>query len=263
MSTATDSDADAVPRSRHGGRLLRAVLDLVYPPLCVCCRRPVADPYNLCSQCWSKASFLDGPECARCGAPFELDSGPGTLCAACHAHPPAFERARSVMRYDDASKAPILALKRADRLDVVPAFARWLARSGRSLLDEADLIVPVPLHRRRLWSRRFNQAALLANALSRLSRVPTDPLLLVRTRATKSQGVMPSARARRRNVRGAFEVAPGKDAAIRGRRVLLVDDVFTTGATLEACAKALKRAGAAEVLALTLARVVRSHAITI
>lgn len=262
MSIASPLE-ETPPQVRLRGRLWRAALDLVYPPLCVACRRPVAEPHNLCSECWGKASFLDGPECAQCGLPFEIDPGPDTLCASCHANAPAFDRARSAMRYDDASKGPILALKRADRLDIVPAFARWLARSGRSLIEEADLIVPVPLHRTRLWSRRFNQAALLANALSRISDVPTNPLLLTRIRATKSQGVMPSASARRKNVQGAFKVAQGRELTIRDRTVLVVDDVFTTGATLEACAKALKRAGAARVLALTLARVVRAPVSTI
>lgn len=263
MSAATDPDAGAAPQVRPRGQMWRAALDLVFPPLCVACRRPVAAAHNLCADCWSKVSFIDGPECAQCGLPFEIDPGPGTLCAACHAKPPAFDRVRSVMRYDDASKAPILAFKRADRLDIVPAFARWLARSGRPLIEQADLIVPVPLHRTRLWSRRFNQAALLANALSRISGVPTDPLLLMRIRATESQGVMPSASARRRNVQGAFKVASGRELTIRERTVLVVDDVFTTGATLESCAKALKRAGAARVLALTLARVVRAPTYTI
>ena len=164
------------------------------------------------------------------------------------------------MRYDEASKGPILALKRADRLDIAPAFARWLARSVAELIAEADLIVPVPLHRTRLWQRRFNQSALLAAGLSRLTGIAADPLALTRVRATKSQGAMPSAKARRRNVRGAFKVAAGRAEAVNGRTVLLVDDVYTTGATLDACAKALKRAGAARVLALTLARVVRPPA---
>lgn len=263
MSTATGPLGDTAPQDRVRSRLWRAALDLVFPPLCIACRWPVAEAHNLCSKCWNEVSFLDGPECAQCGLPFEIDPGPGTLCASCHANAPAFDRARSVMRYDDASKAPILALKRADRLDIVPAFARWLARSGRPLIEEADLIVPVPLHRTRLWSRRFNQAALLANALSKISGVATDPLLLMRIRATESQGVMPSASARRKNVQGAFKVASGRELTIRDRTVLMVDDVFTTGATLEACAKALKRAGAARVLALTLARVVRAPVSTI
>lgn len=235
----------------------RAALDLLFPPLCIACRGPVAEPHSLCGACWSEIGFLDGPECALCGLPFEVDPGPGTLCARCHAEPPAFDRARSAMRYDEASKAPILALKRADRLDIVPAFARWLARTGRPLLEETDLIVPVPLHRVRLWQRRFNQAALLAAAMARATDVPTDAMALIRVKSTKSQGAMPSASARRRNVQGAFRVPAGRKPAVEGRVILLVDDVYTTGATLESCARALKRAGASRVLALTLARVVR------
>ena len=134
----------------------------------------------------------------------------------------------------------------------------WLERTGRPLLAEADLIVPVPLHRGRLWKRRYNQAAILAKGLSRLSSRTHDPLLLMRKRATPSQGEMPSAKARRRNVLGAFGVSPQKTAQLSGRNILLVDDVFTTGATLNACARALKRAGAARVDALTLARVVKA-----
>jgi len=246
--------------SAKAARVWRALLDFVYPPLCIACRAPVAEPHNLCAACWNSVSFLDGPGCAHCGLPFEIDPGPGTLCAGCHAHPPAFDRARAVMRYDEASKGPILALKRADRLDIAPAFARWLARSGTELIAETGLIVPVPLHRTRLWQRRFNQSALLAAGLSRITGIAADPLALTRVRATKSQGAMPSAKARRRNVRGAFRVADGRMAAVKGRTVLVVDDVYTTGATLNACARALKKAGAERVLALTLARVVRPPA---
>jgi ComF family protein len=161
------------------------------------------------------------------------------------------------MAYDDASKGAVLALKRSDRLEFADLFSLWLRRAGQSLLDEADLIVPVPLHRWRLWARRYNQSALLAQRLSHLSRKPFDPFVLTRTRSTPSQGVMPSAKARARNMRGAFRVPPSQTAKIDGRRVLLVDDVLTTGATLEACARALKRGGAEKVLVLTIARVPR------
>ena len=161
------------------------------------------------------------------------------------------------MRYDDASRNPILALKRADRLDLVPAFARWLGRAGRELLTEADIIMPVPLHRWRLWQRRFNQSALLAVALGKLAGKPVDCLALVRGRSTPSQGEMASAGARRRNVQGAFQVEETRSAMLQGKAILLIDDVLTTGSTVEACTRALKRAGAAKVLVLTLARVVR------
>ena len=161
------------------------------------------------------------------------------------------------MRYDDASRDPILAFKRADRLDLVPAFARWMLGIGRELIADTDVIVPVPLHRWRLWQRRFNQSALIALALGKLAERPVDCFSLVRTRPTPSQGDMPSASARRRNVRGAFRVVPGRAGQLCGKSILLVDDVFTTGSTIDACARTLKRAGAARVLVLTLARVVR------
>ncbi len=160
------------------------------------------------------------------------------------------------MRYNDKSRDLVLALKRADRLDLVPALAKWLARAGREMLPEAEVIVPVPLHRLRLWTRRFNQSALFAQELSRNSGLPTDPFLLERTRRTPSQGEMPSAKARRRNVLGAFRVSDPN--AVQGKRVLLIDDVYTTGATLEGCARALKRAKADKVWVVTLVRVVRA-----
>ena len=189
--------------------------------------------------------------------PFDVDPGGDTLCAACLAYPPAFDHARCVMRYDEASRGLVLALKWADRLDLAPGFARWLDRSGRALLEECDLIVPVPLHRFRLWQRRYNQAALLAQGLGKLRGKPYDPFMLARTRHTASQGDMPSAKARRRNVRGAFAVPEARKPLLSGKSVLLVDDVFTTGATLNACAKALKAGGACGVNVLALARVVR------
>ncbi|MDE1986711.1 MAG: ComF family protein [Alphaproteobacteria bacterium] len=235
----------------------RQVLDILYPPVCIGCREQVSEPGALCPDCWQALHFLDGPVCAVCGLPFEVDPGSEMLCAACHAHPPAFDKARAVLRYDDTSSRPVLALKYADRLDLVPAFGRWLERAGRELLAGSDLLVPVPLHRIRLWRRRYNQAAELARALSRLGGIAANPLALSRIRATPSQGDMPSASARRRNVRGAFTVQDKYKPVVVGKRILLVDDVLTTGATASACAKALKRAGANKVFVLALARVVR------
>jgi ComF family protein len=235
----------------------RSALDLIFPPLCIACRAPVAEPGALCATCWQTIQFLDGPMCARCGLPFELDPGGDTLCGACQAHPPAYDQARAVMRYDEHSRGPILALKHGDRLDLTPGFTRWLDRGGRILLDQADIIVPVPLHRVRLWTRRYNQSAELARALGRLSGTPVGVSALTRSRPTPSQGAMRSAKARRRNMLGAFKVPPGHKSAIAGRNILLIDDVLTTGATVDACARALKRAGAGKVFVLALARVVR------
>lgn len=238
----------------------RSALNLLFPPLCIACRAPVGEPGALCAACWQTIQFLDGPMCACCGLPFEFDPGGETLCAACHAKPPAYDKARAVMRYDEHSRGPILALKHGDRLDLTPGFTRWLDRGGRPLLDETDVILPVPLHPYRLWARRYNQSAELARALARLTGKPADFTSLVRSRPTPSQGAMRSAKARRRNMLGAFKIPAGHKSAIAGRNLLLIDDVLTTGATVDACARALKRAGAGKVFVLALARVVRPAA---
>jgi ComF family protein len=234
---------------------IRAGLDLLFPPLCLHCRAQVAQP-GFCAACWSAIAFLDGPGCACCGLPFPVALEGENLCAACLVKPPAFDSARAILAYDDNSRGAILALKHADRLDLVPGFARWLSRVGRDALENSDLVIPVPLHPLRLWRRRYNQAAELARRLARDWNLAYAPAALLRSRATPSQGAMSSAKARRRNVLKAFQVPdPG---LVAGKRVLLLDDVLTTGATVEACARALKRAGAAKVHVLVLARVVKA-----
>ncbi|HEX3754095.1 MAG TPA: ComF family protein [Rhizomicrobium sp.] len=237
-------------------------LDLVFPPLCQVCRAPVGAGGGVCATCWSTITFLDSPACACCGIPFPVELGEAeSLCAACHGRRPAFDTARAILAYDEHSRVAVLALKHADRLDLVPGFARWLARVGKPALADSDLIVPVPLHPWRLWRRRYNQSAELARRLARDGNLPADPFALVRTRSTPSQGAMASARARRRNVLAAFKVPEA--ARVAGRRILLIDDVLTTGATAESCARALKRAGAVKVHVLALARVVRAAEMTI
>ena len=177
------------------------------------------------------------------------------LCAACLAKPPAFDSARAIMAYDEKSRGAILGLKHADRLDLVPGFARWLGRAGRSLLTECDLVVPVPLHPSRLWQRRYNQSAEMARRLARDWGLVFDPVL-VRSRATPSQGAMAIRQGAPPQCQRAFQVPD--PARVAGKTVLLLDDVMTTGATVEACARALKRAGAASVHVLVLARVVKA-----
>src|SRR3954471_15069674 len=237
------------------GNVAKPVLDLLFPPLCIGCRAAVGEA-GFCAACWSGITFLDGPGCACCGLPFPVALEGENFCAACLAKPPAFDTARAIMAYDENSRGAILALKHADRLDLVPGFARWLGRTGRTMLENSDLVVPVPLHPLRLWRRRYNQSAELARRLARDWNLAYAPAALLRSRATQSQGAMPSAKARRRNVLKAFQVPdPG---LVAGKRVLLLDDVLTTGATVEACARALKRAGAAKVHVLVLARVVKA-----
>ena len=235
---------------------LGVALNLILPPLCLSCRAVVAESGTLCQDCWSRLSLLSPPHCARCGHPFEIDAGAGALCGPCIDDPFPFSRARAVFRYDDASRGLILRFKHADRLEGAPAFARWMARAGAELLDGNPLLVPVPLHRWRLWRRRYNQAALLALALGRLRGLDVDTGVLIRARSTPSQGRMSRAD-RARNVKGAFITHPSHPPQVQGRTVVLIDDVMTTGVTLAECAQALLRAGAAQVDVLTLGRVVR------
>lgn len=238
---------------RTGG----ALLDLVLPPRCIACGEEVGEINALCVACWRKITFLGEPWCACCGLPFDHDLGAGALCGACAEGPPAYDRARSALRYDEGSRGLILAFKHGDRLHGAPAFGEWIRRAGAALLADADLAMPVPLHWTRLFSRRYNQAALLAYAIRRAGGPTVAPDWLIRRRRTPSQGEF-GPEGRLRNVRSAFALKPGK--SVKGLKVVLVDDVLTTGATLEECARVLKRAGAARVDALALARSFRTVA---
>jgi ComF family protein len=235
----------------------RLALDAILPPRCLKCGELVDIQGGVCPACWQGLRFLAPPACACCGVPFEFDQGAGALCAACVAAPPPFDRARAVFRYDDESRDLILAFKHADRTSSTPSFAGWLARAGADLLADADLIAPVPLHWTRLFSRRYNQAALLAVALGRLGGKPVVPDLLIRRRATPKQGRL-GRLARQRKVAGAFALHPRQRDRVANRRVLLIDDVVTTGATAAGCARVLRQAGAAGVDVLALARVIAS-----
>jgi ComF family protein len=237
-------------------QLGRLALGALLPPRCLTCETTVAEQRQLCAACWSKLRFLAEPLCACCGTPFAFDAGTGMLCAECIAEPPVFRKARAVLAYDDHSRSAVLALKHGDRTDVAPAFGAWLARAGAELIAEADALVPVPLHRWRLFRRRYNQSGLLAFGASRAACVRVLPDALQRIRNTPTQGTR-SRLGRFENVRGAFRVRPGREHAVRGKRLILIDDVMTTGATVEACARALLGSGAVHVDVLTLARVVR------
>jgi len=231
-------------------------LDQVLPPTCSGCGDVVAEQHTLCSDCWGTLTFLGRPCCDACGHPFEYEVPDRTLCGACTREHPPFDRARAALLYDGASKDLILGFKHADKTDTQFLFAKWLMLGGADLVRAADIVAPVPLHWTRLFSRRYNQAALLAQSVAKLADKPVVADLMIRHRKTPSQGHL-GVRARTRNVTGAFRIAPQHLLKLRGKRVLLVDDVYTTGATVRATAKVLKRAGVSGVDVLTLARVVK------
>jgi len=238
----------------HAAKL---ALDVALPTLCVACREPV-DGDGVCAGCWAKLSFMAPPFCPRLGIPFVYDPGSDLLSMEAIANPPAYARARAAVRYDDVARTLVHALKYQDRTDLAPAMGRWMARAGHELLDDADVLVPVPLHWRRAWGRRYNQSGALARVIERLTGVRMAPEALRRIRPTEQQiGLSRTQRAS--NVQGAFKVATDRQSLIAGRRVVLVDDVLTSGATVDACARALLRAKAASVDVLVFARVVDAH----
>ena len=267
MNELVSASHDRTPSraAQFRGRLrtaLRAGLDVVLPPLCPSCRAPLGGGAGLCAECWAKLSLIEPPFCARLGIPFTYDPGPGLLSMEAIASPPAYDRARAAVRYDDIARKLVHAFKYSDRFDLAPMMGKWMARAGRELLAEADALVPVPLHWRRLWGRRFNQSATLAAVIGGQCGVPVLHDALNRVRATPQQvGLSKTQRAD--NVQGAFGVAAGKKADVAGRRLVLIDDVLTSGATVDTCARALLRAGAAHVDVLVFARVVAAVRTTI
>ena len=239
---------------RFLARTWQKSVNLVLPPQCKSCRTRLADP-GLCAACWCELGFIEAPLCDRLGIPFDYDPGDGIISAAALAYPPAYARARAVVRYDDVARALVHRFKYKDGLDAAPLLAAMMKRSGRDLFKGCDIIVPVPLYRSRLWLRRYNQAAVLAIEIARSTGLDYEPQLLDRVRKTRSQ-VGLNASQRRRNVSGAFSINESAFERVSGKRILLVDDVITTGATIEACSKALLRGGAETVNVLAFARVV-------
>lgn len=245
------------PLARFAAKLRAATgrtLNIALPPLCPACRELVREN-GLCATCWGKLSFIAPPYCERLGIPFAYDPGPGVLSMQAIADPPAYGRSRAAVCYDEIGRTLVHALKYGDRLELVPLMGRLVARAGEKLLAEADALVPVPLHWRRLWMRRFNQSMLLAKAISRASGVPVVEDALKRVKPTAQQVGLSKAE-RAKNVQGAFRVPPEAKAAIAGRRLIVVDDVQTSGATVNACARTLLRAGALNVDVLVFSRVV-------
>ena len=234
---------------------LRQAVDFILPPTCGLCREVVADDGALCPACWRSVSFIAKPWCACCGTPFAVATSEGALCAICLTDPPLYSQARAALDYNDVSRDLIGRFKYSDQTNLLPTLTPWLLRAVRDLLP-VDVIMPVPLHRWRLLGRKYNQSALLAMAVGKELGIKAELLALQRWRATRPQVGM-KRKQRLKNVRDAFVLR----GDVRGKTVLLVDDVLTTGATLDACSYTLLQAGASDVRVLTLARVVRPEQI--
>ncbi len=239
-------------------RLFRAALDLLLPPRCVGTGEIVDAQGMIAPAFWAQLQFIEAPFCKTCGLPFAFDMADGSLCAACLEREPLFTQARAAVVYNDASRQLVLDFKYGDRLHAVHTFVPWILRAGAGLITQTDIIVPVPLHTKRLRERRFNQSAILAQEIAKRTNKLCLPDALHRTRATLPQKGLSHAM-RDKNVRGAFAAKPRQAGKIEGARILLIDDVYTTGATLNACAKALLDADAKEVNVLTIARVTREE----
>jgi len=237
----------------HLAGMARRAADLVFPPACPGCGRMLARHSAVCPDCWRRIAFIERPYCEVLGIPFSHDLGPGMLSAEAIANPPDFDRLRSVCAFDGTARNLVHALKYRDRTELAPMLAVWMARAGGEMLAECDALVPVPLHRMRRLSRKFNQAAELAGALSRLTGRPMLADAVRRSRNTAHQ-VGLSRTGRSENVRGAFRITPRGKTELLGKRIVLIDDVYTTGATVSALARAARRAGASDIGVLTFAR---------
>lgn len=234
---------------------LHGLIGIVYPPTCIACQAATGEAQALCPACWRGIGFIERPYCERLGTPFPIDLGAGLLSPAAIADPPVFARARAVCRFEGTARELVHRLKYGDRVELSLTLGRMMVQAGRELAAEADLVLPVPLHRTRLWRRRFNQAAALARTISRETGLPLVTTALTRIRRTRQQVGLTRAQ-RADNLQGAFQVSAAARGQIEGRRVLLIDDVLTTGATVNAASRALLRAGASAVDVLTFARVV-------
>ena len=233
--------------------LLQKGLTFLIPHRCLLCRDEVLSEKSLCSQCWPKMSFISPPFCDCCGQPFDYEVDPKSLCGACLETAPFFHQARSALLYSPASKALLMRFKHGDETELAPTLATWLHLVGKELLHEADFLIPIPLHWTRLLARRYNQSALLAQSLSRISGIPCRLLGLKRHKKTPSQGTM-TKKQRHQNVAKAFSVPLPEREKLQGKKVVLIDDVLTSGATVEQASKTLKKAGVHCVNVLTVAR---------
>ena len=232
----------------------RKVPNLLVPSTCLTCDRFVEKQGGCCPQCWKKLRFVTKPFCPVMGSPFVIDMGEDFLCAEAIANPPPFDKLRTVLLYDELARRLVSQIKYSDRTDLLRWVVNWMNTAGREVIDEADAIIPVPLHPSRLRKRRFNQAGEMANLLAKLNDKAFLPEVLIRLKPTRQQvGLSESERAK--NVLGAFVVPKEQKISLKGKRVLLIDDVYTTGATAKAATRALKRGGASHINVLVFAKV--------
>ena len=235
-------------------QMLRQSLDLLFPPQCGLCREIIADNGEICSDCWQKLNFISNPLCKICGYPHEFDMGEGAQCGACMANEPQFHGHRSALYYDEHSKRLVHDLKYYDRPIMVRRLGQWMAQTAPDWLAlENVILMPIPIHRYRLWKRKYNQAALLAKTIAKQQNMEVELEGLIRTKNRPPQASLPRAK-RLKNLNAAFAVNP--KIAIKNRPIILIDDVMTTGATVNACARLLKKAGSGRVFCLTFARTV-------
>lgn len=234
--------------------IFKSLVDFILPPHCPICKKSLQSSHALCPECFAQIRFVTEPLCVRCGRPFEFQVPEEPLCGVCCTKEPLFKKARTAFVYDSFSRELILPFKHGDKTEFTPLLTTFLMRAGAELLSETDIILAVPLHKSRLIKRKYNQAGLLAKSLSEKAHKPYLSTVLVRKKATLSQGHM-RREERKHNVAGAFEVKHAN--LIKHKRILLIDDVYTTGATLNECAKVLLKKGAKSVSYLTLARVLK------
>jgi ComF family protein len=234
-------------------KYLTPFLNILIPHTCLGCRKVMPEESSLCPECWKKMDFLSTPFCPQCAQPFEVAAEQNLLCGKCLESLPAFSQTRALWVYNDASKSVILRFKHADATYAAPTFAKWLRRAGHDILHEADYLIPVPLHWTRLFKRKYNQAALLANCLSKETKIPCLPHSLKRIKATPPQGSF-SFKERQKNTERAFFISSKEALPLQNKCVILIDDVMTSGSTVSACAATLLKSGVQKVYVLVLAR---------
>ena len=234
-------------------KISRKLVDFLLPPTCPICYQKMEND-GLCPKCFSELEFIGTQKCSICGRPLDAIVPGMAVCAKCLKSPPYFRQAEAVLKYNAVSKKLILAFKHSDHIELNELFAKWISQNSSEIIKRNDVLIPVPLHRRRLIKRKYNQSALLAQKLAKKYGKIYDPLTLIRTKSTRSQGHL-SPKKREKNVLGAFQVK--RSQMVQGKSVLLIDDVFTTGATVNECSKILIKSGAKSVDVLTLIKVVR------